>query len=354
MPDHDPGNAGGSVVIPPSPIRKPRNWFECETCGTKLESQAQLDTHLLTHFGPHPVLAIAGKDAASPLVITDQGALAALEARHACRIEIAGGIVDGGRLRDALSRMNGHNEFDLLLVGRAEHVRRLYRVCVAILHADRVFDIEKDFLAALNRSGLASADLELFARRWHTLPERPYADALAAFRLAILMRDDRAPRAEHAHTQDYTRHLAEARKSLARVSTPLARTINAACCFLVNDFTAPGGPLRDPRLENSLTYFSHIVNRSPLSWVKRRRETVELVVDSATYTLFDIVDRIRAGDRDFVETLRTLLNESISRGDLVTAKKAAAALMYHGIHGSYEEMLVGDPVFAAALARATE
>src|SRR5688572_24528180 len=128
MSDHDPGNAGGSVIIPRSPVRPTQNWYVCETCGLKFESLERRDAHLETHMSAQPTLRVKGFEVPTNYVVSNETALQSLLPFDATRVEVSGMACDAGALGGRLKLLNGLGESEVVLVGRREHIRSSYRV----------------------------------------------------------------------------------------------------------------------------------------------------------------------------------------------------------------------------------
>lgn len=349
-PDIDPGNAGGSVTVPPSPIKPPRNGYECQVCGRRLETESDLEQHLKSHVVPHPVLVKKDIEVASCCPLTDAATVCALQARHASRIEINGRPCKPETLPDALLRMNGRPELEVALIGREEHVRNVYRLHVAIFDRGRLSDIESQFLEQLNGVNRAIPDIPGFLKPWRGTPERAYAEALAAFRLAIIMRNDPLD-SDPDDGNGYRQRLAEVRRGLAPTTRPLARTILAVCGVIENDFSPTRKHLRDRRVEDVLACFQHLVNGVQLRWAAESGSSVHLVVDHHTQLLMESVDCIRGGDQAHADRLLVTLAACADGHDAACAKKVAALLWWRGSTATMPTILQGDPVFAGMLKR---
>ena len=198
MPDHDPGNAGGSIIIPPSPIKPTGNWYKCETCGARFKTENDLEQHTRGHVVPYPVLFSGNTEVASPCTLTNTRAVSALWACDSSRVEIGGRSYRPDTLQEALLKMNGRPECDVTLVGEQEHFRNVYRLRVAIFDHRRLSHIDTAFFAQLNGVKEVIPVIPDFLQPWNGMPERAYAEALAAFRLAMFMRDDPAGSDSHA------------------------------------------------------------------------------------------------------------------------------------------------------------
>ena len=345
VPDIDPGNAGGSIAIPPSPIKPTRNRYECQVCGRRLETESDLEQHVKSHVVPHPVLVKEDIEVASFCPLTDPATVRSLRARHASRIEINGRPCKPETLPDVLLRMNGRSEVEVTLIGRQEHVRNVYRLPVAIFDRRRLSDIESAFLEQLNGVTRAIPDIPGFLRPWEGMPERAYAVALAAFRLAIIMRNDPLD-SDPDDGSGYRQRLAEARRGLAPTSRPLARTILAVCGVIENDFSPAREHLQDRRVENVVACFQHLVNGVPLRWAPENGGPVHLVVDPNTQLLMESVDCIRSGDAAHADRLLATLAACVDGHDVACAKKVAALLWWRGSTATMPVILQGDPVFA--------
>ena len=351
MSDHDPGNAGGSIVIPPSPIKPTRNLYKCETCGARFRSQHQLEQHASGHVVPHPVLIMDDRVVGSPFVIADSGHLHTLATRDAVRIEMDGHSRSPEDLPRVLLAANGRPEFELVLVSPHEHVRNVYRLQVAIFDEQRLSEIEVAFLSQLNGTNRAIPDIPSFLRPWERIPERAYASALAEFRLAMIMRADVG-----AHDSDgrsgYRYRLTDSQRMLRSLSRRLARTVVAVCGLIENDFSIVRKALSDEYVENGLAWFRHVVHGKRLSWARNGDHSIRLVVDPHTEMLLEAVDCVRRGDDMRADKLLIKLANACADGrDVFCAKKVAAALWWRESSARAPAILQGDPVFAAMLQR---
>ena len=352
IPDIDPGNAGGSLVIPPSPIKPARNQHACEICGHRFETENDLEQHAKGHVVPHPVLVSGDTAVPSSCVLTDAGAVRALRARDASRLEINKRPCRPDTLQDVLLRMNGRSDVEVTLVGQQEHVRNVYRLHVAIFDGKRLSQIESAFLAKLNGAYPAIPDIPDFLRAWAGTPERAYADALAAFRLAIIMRNDDPFVSDLDDGSGYRHRLAEVRQGLQPTSRRLARTILAVCGLIENDFSPARVHLRDRPIENAMAWFQHLVDGRQLRWAAERGASVRLVVDANTQMLIEAVDCLRQGDAAHADGLLTKLANACTDGrDVACAKKVAALLWWRDSSAGAPAILQGDPVFAGMLQR---
>ena len=352
IPDVDPGNAGGSVAIPPSPIKPARNRYKCEICGSRFETENDLEQHVKGHVVPHPVLVSDDTEVASSCALTDAGAVRALRTRDAARVEVNKRPCRPDTLQDVLLGMNGQFDVEVTLISQQEHVRNVYRLQVAIFDDLRLSQIESAFLATLNGVNRAIPDIPGFLRAWDGMPERAYAAALAAFRLAIIMRTGPFV-IDPDDSSGYRHRLAEARRGLRPTSRRLARTILAVCGLIENDFSPTRAHLQDRRVENALAWFQHLVDGRQLRWAAADKGgAVRLVVDANTQMLIEAVDCVQQGDEARADGLLTTLANACNDGrDVACAKKVAALLWWRNSAAGAPAILQGDPVFAGMLQR---
>ena len=183
------------------------------------------------------------------------------------------------------------------------------------------------------------------------MPEQAYAAGLAAFRLAMSMRDDPAVSDLDGST-GCRRHLADARRALQPVSRKLTRTILAVCGLIENDFSLTRDHLGDRRIENALAWFQHVVNGSSLWWAADGGDSIHLVIDANTETLVEAVECLRQGDEARADELLAALANACADGrDVACVKKIAAVRWWRNPSASTPEILQGDPVFVGMLQR---
>ncbi|MEZ5285558.1 MAG: C2H2-type zinc finger protein [Vicinamibacterales bacterium] len=356
MSSNDPGNAGGSVVIPPSPVPPSRTEYPCEICRQVFDSLGELEAHRATHLGPHPVLLCVGRPVASEWLITDAAQLDDIEAQDTSWIEAHGQRLSARALKKQLLQLNAQRPLQVILVGRKGDVRQTYTVRVAIFEEQWLESVDSTYLREFNAEGVAKGALIGLCqgRPWSDRPERAYAEALAAFRLAFLMRDElftvtrHAPESERSAT--YKVHLADAREILRLVNRPVALTAMAAAAFVENDFSKAPGRIIDRALERSIRLFRHLTAGAPPGPAIRKSNGVTLALDANTRALLTTVERLDLADAEEADRmLAGLCVRTREVGDVENAKKAMALALHCGLLCGDHTLLMGDPVFARFL-----
>ena len=179
----------GSVVIP----RRRSGRGAISTCvrraGATFHSERELEQHVRGHVVPHPVLVARTSAVAKRFTITSRAILDDLRTSNTLTLAIDGHSLAPGELHGTLLQKNGESEFDLVLVGAHEHVRNAYRLRVAIFNDERLSDIEAAFLDRLNHTNQAIPTSRASCAHGATRPNDRTRQALANFRLAMIMRD---------------------------------------------------------------------------------------------------------------------------------------------------------------------
>lgn len=287
----DPGNAGGSVIIPDSP-RGRHHGDICPTCHEVFSSALELKNHVnSTHPLVRPRLVVDGQAMSRHWVVRKLPAQidVRFERTDNAVIRIDGSptrAVTQDGLRDALlERAEGH--LDLQLSNQS--FSTTYEIVIRIPAQTAVAAADRLFLQNFSQPPTLST-LERFSKAIKKESvDTEYARKLGDYVLAVLVKD-RAPGIDRTFA-DHRDLYGAALSVLADFDRPIALSCSACARLALNDFDKPFKETSSSLINRAMAYFQ---NRSGngLITVKSSEETLILPVDQ---TLREILQALGAG-----------------------------------------------------------
>jgi hypothetical protein len=233
--------------VPDPGLPSPPN-FCCFVCSQSLATLENLQSHLANeHQIARPFLTINGQEANFGQVVRTRHAPASYATANttSAQISIGGGTASTiplSKLSSKLARFTGEI-ISLNLVNEAEKraapVASNYRILFRIADAQQLRAVEAAFQTFIMPRALTLSTIRDFLdSNQDGGPAREYADGIAKYLTAILVKERPADQGITTPVSRYRELFGSALQILSAYPRPLARSLSAISQFAVNDFPA--------------------------------------------------------------------------------------------------------------------
>ncbi|WP_036991333.1 hypothetical protein [Metapseudomonas furukawaii] len=278
----DPGNAGGSVIIPESPpaVLQPIV-YECPRCSAHFDSaQARRDHFFTVHPYRKPELLLHGQLLGNSETVIHEPVQATDWLLGSChRASLNGRMMAPDELFQALAECR--QGFHVLELSNQDSTERFeLRFCIPELaELQRLEDI---FNTLFLDNELSVDDVRRFAEACKSLKTAgEYLEGICQYLYGVLAKDQRGG-TQLSHAQ-YKERFNRALEALRNVDRPLARTIRGIINFSFNSFVQAASQADAPALAAAASLFAGWAGKPVRRWAVAQQEAqARLPVDHAT------------------------------------------------------------------------
>lgn len=278
----DPGNAGGSVIIPESPpaVLQPIV-YECPRCSAHFDSaQARRDHFFTVHPYRKPELLLHGQLLGNSETVIHEPVQATDWLLGSChRASLNGRMMAPDELFQALAECR--QGFHVLELSNQDSTERFeLRFCIPELaELQRLEDI---FNTLFLDNALSVDDVRRFAEACKSLKTAgEYLEGICQYLYGVLAKDQRGG-TQLSHAQ-YKERFNRALEALRNVDRPLARTIRGIINFSFNSFVQAASQADAPALAAAASLFAGWAGKPVRRWAVAQQEAqARLPVDHAT------------------------------------------------------------------------
>lgn len=277
----DPGNSGGSVLIPESmfeeiPVKTVE--YRCPYCSESFVSQELMRSHRTeSHPLRRPYLLINGKPCRQEETIHRHIEAGSLSFEDALSVSLDGVPCESTQLLEQklLAKQTGRRKIELSYQTYSTTVDLIFDI---ISHDDLVA-VEECFYTTFDSDELSASHLTRFYNKIKAkgLNGNSYAGGLGCYLSGVLAKD-RSPDIGIPF-EDFPNKFGEAEDKLANIDRPLAQTIIFALQFNRNCFASPGLLVNAPVLQSAAKFmrsgqFSDVPLAPVEVWSKIPTDTV--------------------------------------------------------------------------------
>lgn len=364
--DHiDPGQGGGSLIIPDTPAYDPSVYqhFPCRKCTAEFSSyEAWFQHRFEVHPFKRPVLFIGIREITTPrLTITTQLREAQVRIANASKYIIDGSVVNKAQLINVLTTsVNGF--LNIELIGDEPDLKSRYEISIEIPSREDLEQVEAEFQRSF-RVGVVSvvAINQFINNSLGAQSARRYLDGLAAYLYGILAKDQKG---ETHLTQEQGRiRMNEALQNLADFERPLASTISSLINFQMNVFGSGRVSLSAPRLNRAIKWFHQAQIGGDLNELPKEDSqiniTAQIPLDQATNELLEWIEMPLANLGELLKIIeRRAKQDNWLSEDRMKAKVVATIVAEHSGNIQQAEYIARsfrhDPVFGNLAERLIE
>ena len=358
----DPGNSGGSVVIPElAPISFKPTVYSCKFCVREFLSEDKLFEHRFSEHPYHrPMMLVAGKELFNPThVIAKRLSASDIRIAHAAKCWLNGALLGPVELSERIAA-TASDFLDIRLLGADGTVETNYRIQVEVPSEEDIRNVERLFFELSANGEINISAIERFIKQ--ATPYKTavsFLDALSQYLYGLLARDQRGN--TKLTLEDGRSRFNRAQQGLIGIESELGRVLVEVINFSQNAFNDGRGLDSVPRLQEAMGRFNALPNtRSLVGYVPSVavNGSFKIPLDVATdqvidwsllplQTLIDdskcleVVfrdDRWVPDDRFKVRVLLALAFDSIS--DRREAAKHARSIRHDTFFGPWAESIV--------------
>lgn len=278
----DPGNAGGSVIIPESPpVMLQPIVYECPRCSAHFDSaQSRRDHFFTAHPYRKPELLLRGQLLGNSETVIHAPVHATDWLLGSChRVSLNGRVMAPDELFQTLAECR--QGFHVLELGNQDGTERFeLRFCVPELaELQRLEDI---FNTLFLDNELSVDDVRRFAEACKSLKTADeYLEGVCQYLYGVLAKDQRGG-TQLSHAQ-YKERFNRALEALRHVDRPLARTMRGIINFSFNSFAQAASQADAPALAAAASLFAGWAGKSVTRCAVAQQEAqARLPVDHAT------------------------------------------------------------------------
>jgi len=352
--------------LTPEPSELPPS-FRCPFCQLSFDNRESLGEHIQSsHAMSRPFLLIDGTEPGREDIIRTRIHCASLELFHCSELSAS---IDGDPLRKtslasllpSLSQMD-RGTIRLQLSnhgdGGIEPVGYEYRLRFFVPDDGSLAAADELFLTDLGTKGVDLADVGRFYADTRNGPAAEYAEALADYVRAVLIKDGDKRTGVSGELSHYREVQNRALATLQAFNRPLARLVCGLLRFCLNDFSRWRETTGFPRLDHAYSLLGPIAQGNqrraePQCVLQHSGNVFECAVDDGTETVVGLAEQAVAWPRwgTAAERRFSVLAEQGSLDQLDRAKIralwAAAALRLEALESARHafQLLDGDPTF---------
>lgn len=235
--------AATSSIPDPAPAKAPRHY--CPFCHATFETNRQLGQHLVSdHIGGRPFVTFGGREPPSEEVVRTHLSPSEVAFFNTTTVKISFDksiYIDSPNeaVAEALASASEQRiwlRLENIFETNAAPIRTEYGFDFKIYRADQLAVIDKLFVERLSRPDPTVPDVDGFLRDARRVGADEYADALADYVLAVLIKDGDTRAGIRPGERDYRRKYNSALRVLKHFDRPLARLLSALIRFSSNDF----------------------------------------------------------------------------------------------------------------------
>lgn len=284
----DPGNSGGSVIIPElRSFNLSPTIYTCRICSDQFSSQDDLFQHRFeSHPFLKPALILRGLESTTPRIIISKSLLSSeISVAHAHVFKINGNIVDQERFISELSEQTQ----GIIDVSLGNHgVETLYELEFDIADDVELKEVDQNFFTLLGSNILDISRIDSFIDATGSFKTAArYVDGLSNYLYAVLAKDQRG--GTHLEQREYKERLNVALDILRLFETPLSIVITAIINFNQNVFNYSESLLLAPKLDQVMKRFTHIMQGKvfEISSIPSHSDPFRIPLDVHTDKLFE-------------------------------------------------------------------
>lgn len=348
----DPGNSGGSVIIPESPpVVITPIVYECPRCVACFESLEERRDHFFAaHPFRKPAILLRGTELGSVGTVIDEPTQGADWLLASCEsVCLNGEAIEPAHLFSQLAEFRqGFHVLELT----NQDARERFELSFCISELQDLLHLENVFRMLFTENELSVDDIRRFAEACSSLATaKNYLEGVCQYLYGVLAKDQRGD-TQLSHAQ-YKERFNQALGALRYVNRPMAGTIRAIINFSCNSFAQSAGLQHAPELASAAGRFAVWAGKSSIESLPMEcKALTRLPIDHATDQLLDWMTLSAERLAEELDGLRRACNSSLWTAEDRT--KASVLWLEHARSRRPSDevrrmarSLLNDPIFAA-------